>query len=403
MRRPRGRAKLVEPRREADRPVLTPCNVDTWDIDPPCPKVSSTITALLKRWHPGSTCILVSQRTNEVHQGQLVVHFHQYHADKRAIIMDEFLKRYKWAPGQEAECLKLFDHKTVRQFSVILCDEKRRARLELAASKRVKGALDAPKSNRQTNLDEEGARGKVKRPPRDPSSVGRDDDDPHQWKPFPPDWMLPKWWDMLCEHWASEEILQVSSQKRKNRNAGGSAQHTAGSRSIAMHRKLMMMENGGKPVSEIELFNKTHRHDGGKGEFVTEKARRTLENFQRRLEEAADTDQLDPHRLWVEVAGDHKRGRYYGLPGVIDKAWIHTLSKSSGRKRRQQMFTQDQVQEMINHATQQLNKTWENRFQSLEQSMRGLEASDVPQGTSVSADEATYQPAEGESGVHIGD
>jgi hypothetical protein len=37
-----------------------------------------------------------------------------------------------------------------------------------------------------------------------------------------------------------------------------------------------MIENGGKPVSEVELFNKTHKHDGGKGDFVTEKARRTM-------------------------------------------------------------------------------------------------------------------------------
>jgi hypothetical protein len=44
-----------------------------------------------------------------------------------------------------------------------------------------------------------------------------------------------------------------------------------------------------------------------------------------------------------------------------------------------QMFTQDQVQEMINHATQQLNESWENRFQSLEESMRGIASSGLSQ------------------------
>jgi hypothetical protein len=44
-----------------------------------------------------------------------------------------------------------------------------------------------------------------------------------------------------------------------------------------------------------------------------------------------------------------------------------------------QMFTQDQVQEMINHATQQLNESWENRFQSLEESMRGIASSGISQ------------------------
>ncbi|CAM0910976.1 unnamed protein product [Alopecurus aequalis] len=424
-RRARGPTKLIEPHREADRPVLTPINVDMWDIDPPCPKVASTITLLLKQWHPGSTYRRASQQTTEVHPGQLVLHFHEYHSDRRAMIMDEFLQRYKWAPGLEAECLKLFNRRTVRQFTGLLCDEKRRARVELSSSRKVKEVLDAPESNGQSNLEEEGARKKSKLPRRDPAGVGREDDDPLQWKPFPPEWMLPKWWEMLCERWASEEILQVSAQKRKNRFTGGSAQHTAGSRSITMHRKLMMIENGGKPVSEVELFNKAHKHGGGKGEFVTEKARRTMEAFQRRLEEARDTE-LDPHLVWSEEVGGRNRGRYYGLPGIIDKARIGPLSKSItgslGRKTKQ-MFTQDQVQEMINHATQQLNETWENRFQSLEESMRGMVASDIPRHApcsssaeprdendegshehiSDSSDEGTYQSTKYDSGVYIGD
>ncbi|KAK1609382.1 hypothetical protein QYE76_033055 [Lolium multiflorum] len=425
-RRARGPTKLIEPRREADRPVLTPINVDTWDIDPPCPKVASTITLLLKQWHPGSAYRRVSQQTTEVHPGQSVLHFYEYHSDRRAIIMDEFLQRYKWATGREAECLKLFNRRTVRQFTGLLCDEKRRARLALFASRKIKATPDVPKSNGQSNLDEEGARKKVKLPRRDPAAVGQEDDDPLQWKPFPPEWMLPKWWEMLCERWASEEILQVSAQKRKNRFTGGSAQHTAGSRSITMHRKLMMIENGGKPVSEVELFNKTHKHDGGKGDFVTEKARRTMEAFQRRLKEAGDTG-LDPHLAWSQEVGGRNRGRYYGLPGIIDKTQIGPLSKStpgSSGRNRTQMFTQDQVQEMINHATQQLNETWENRFQSLEQSMLSMASPNIPQHapcssaaggpgaeddesshehTSDSADEGTYQSTEDGSGVHVSD
>jgi hypothetical protein len=110
----------------------------------------------------------------------------------------------------------------------------------LFASRKIKETPDVPKSNGQSNFDEEGARKKLKLPRRDPAAVGQEDDDPLQWKPFPPEWMLPKWWEMLCERWASEEILQVSAQKRKNRFTGGSAQHTAGSRSITMHRKLMV-------------------------------------------------------------------------------------------------------------------------------------------------------------------
>jgi len=144
-------------------------------------------------------------------------------------------QRYKWGPGQEAECLKLFERKVVRQFNSILCDEKRRARVKLVASRKSKEALDAARS-KKTNL----AGKELKQQHRNPASAGSEDDDPLQWKAFPPEWMQPKWWEMLCEHWASEEVLQVSAQKRKNRYTGGSAQHTAGSRSIAMHRKLMV-------------------------------------------------------------------------------------------------------------------------------------------------------------------
>lgn len=105
------------------------------------------------------------------------------------------------------------------------------------------------------------------------------------------------------------------------------------------------------------------------------------EAFRRRLEEAGDTE-LDPHVVWSEEVGGRNRGRYYGLPGIIDKSRIGNLSKSipcSLGQPRKPMFTQDQVQEMINHATKQMNETWESRFQSLEESMRGIAPSNIPQ------------------------
>ncbi|KAK3121293.1 hypothetical protein QOZ80_8BG0650260 [Eleusine coracana subsp. coracana] len=361
----RGPTKLIEPRKEADKPVLTPNNADTWDIDPPCPKVASTISVLLKQWHPGSTFVQANQQT--VCQEQLILHWNHYPPDTRATILDEFLKRYKWALGQEAVCLKLFERKIARQFTSLLCDEKRRARI-------AKVALDAANASlKQTNLDDEDA--------GDIAVVEHKDDDPLQWKPFPPEWMQPKWWEMLCEHWASEEVQQVSAQKRKNRYTGGSAQHTAGSRTIAMHRKLMIIENGGKPVSDIEVFNRTHKRDGGKGEFVTERAKEMVERFKSRLEETGDPS-VDPHLVWVQ-AGGRNRGRFYGLNGIIDKARIKAMAKATGyvdKRTRKEMFTQDQVQEMISQAMQQLNETWEKRFQTLEQKMvHGMVSPEAPE------------------------
>ncbi|OEL13041.1 hypothetical protein BAE44_0025940 [Dichanthelium oligosanthes] len=345
--------------------ILT-CRISsTWDVDPPCPKVSSTISALLKQWHPGSTYVPANQVTNEVHQEELILHWHQYHSNARATIMDEFLVRF---------ISQQHISKFIRQFTSFLCDEKRRARVELAASRKAKETLDAARS-KQTNLDDEDAGEELKQQRRDPAAVGSKDDDPLQWKPFPPEWMKPKWWEMLCEHWASEEVLQVSAQKRKNRYTGGSAQHTAGSRSIAMHRKLM-------PVSDIEVFNRTHKRDGGKGEFVTEKAKETVERIKRRLEVAGDTE-LDPHLVWAQEVGGRSRGRYYGLHGIIDKARIKAMLKSTpghvDKVTKKEMFTQDQVQEMIRQATEQLNEAWEKRFQSLEQRMHDMVSLEDPQ------------------------
>lgn len=241
----------------------------------------------------------------------------------------------------------------------------------MAAVQKAKETSGARRSNRHAESEEEDAR---EEPEDQQTAEGSEDDNPLQWKPSPPAWMYPKWWERLCEHWAKEEILKMSSQNRKNRYTGGRAHHTTGSRSIAMHRQLMVMENGGEPVSELEVFNKTHKLNGGTGEFVSERAKRTVEGFKKRMEEAGDK-QIDPHLAWAQEVGGRNRGRYYGLTGIIDKAKIDEIAKSIpsfGKRGQRQKFTQEQVQQMINQALQRLNETWEKKFKSLEQSVRGV-------------------------------
>lgn len=70
----------------------------------------------------------------------------------------------------------------------------------------------------------------------DGSVVSIDHDDPLNWKPFVPDWMQPAWWEMLCDHWAKDEFMKVSYQKRMNRNAGSHPSAAAGSLSVATHQ-----------------------------------------------------------------------------------------------------------------------------------------------------------------------
>ncbi|KAF0930631.1 hypothetical protein E2562_033826 [Oryza meyeriana var. granulata] len=399
--RGRGRCptRLIEPRREFDRPVLTPNNTDNWDVNPLCPKVASTITALLKQKYPGSTYLPVGQHGDVPVNGEVVYRWKQYPLETRAAILNEFLQRYKWAPGQEAESLKIFERRAVKQFTGLLCEEKRRVRAELAAVKKAKKASGFGRSNRHAELEEEDAR---EGPNDNQTDDVSEDEDPIQWKPFPPAWMYPNWWERLCEYWAKEEVLKMSLQYRKNRFVGGRAHHTSGSRSFAMQRQLMVIENGGKPVSELEIFNKTHKFNGGTGEFVSEKAKRIVEGFKKRMEEAGDKP-VDPDVAWVQQVGGRNRGRYYGLTGTIDKAKIEELAKSiPGKRGQQQKFSQEQVQQMINQALQGLNQTWEEKFKSLEQSVHGAPLLGVdPEhapgssaaGRDVQQDQSRYQDA----------
>jgi len=105
------------------------------------------------------------------------------------------------------------------------------------------------------------------------------------------------------------------------------------------------------------------------------------ERFKHRLE-AGDTE-LDPHLVWAQEVGGRKRGRYYGLHDIIDKARIRAMAKSSpvhvDKVTEKEMFTQDQVQEMIRLAAQQLNEAWEKTFQSLEQRMHSMVSPEAPQ------------------------
>uniref|UniRef100_A0A0E0H5T0 Uncharacterized protein n=1 Tax=Oryza nivara TaxID=4536 RepID=A0A0E0H5T0_ORYNI len=301
-------------------------------------QVSSTITALLKQKYPGSTYLPVGEHGDVPANEELVYRWKHYPAETRAAILNEFLQRYKWAPGREAECLKIFQRRAVKQFTGLLCEEKRRVRAELAAVQKAKKASGSRSSNSHAESEEEDA---TEEPKDNQTEKVNEDEDPLLWKPFPPAWMHPNWWERLCEYWAKEEVLQMSLKYRKNRFVGGRAHHTSGSRSFAMQRQLMVIENGGKPVSELEIFNKTHKFNGGTGEFVSEKAKRIVEGFKKRMEEAGDKP-ADPDAAWIQQVGGRNRGRYYGLTGTIDKAKIAEIAKSIPGKRGQQKFSQEE-------------------------------------------------------------
>ncbi|TKW06476.1 hypothetical protein SEVIR_7G243600v4 [Setaria viridis] len=369
----RGRApeKLMEPRKEADRSVLTPSGAD-WNVHPPCPKVANTLSLLIKQNYPG---IYVSDDTSGNGQSceHVVYHWHQCPPDTVATILDEFLKRYKWSPGHEEECQKLFDRKAVRQLVNLFCYEKQRVRQVLAAKKAKKSSL-VRRAHGEMELEEDGDREDSDGQQGDESVVLLEHEDPLKWKPFSPAWMKPKWWEMLCDHWAKDEIMKVSYQQRKNRYSGKRPCDAAGSQKG--------LYNGGKLAIGIDSPTKISR------ESVDERACQTEDTRDQPNKESQCT-QLGSHSVLRQV-GSGKRGRYCGAIGIGKKSQHKSLSKLPpvcvSKQEQQPMFTKEQVQEMINQALQGLNEAWEKKFLSLEQKMPRMSSSHiVPNGVKESS------------------
>uniref|UniRef100_K4AM15 Uncharacterized protein n=1 Tax=Setaria italica TaxID=4555 RepID=K4AM15_SETIT len=179
----RGRApeKLMEPHKEADRPV-------SWNVHPPCPKVATTLSLLIKQNYPG---IYVSDDTSG--NGQSCEHV--------------------WSPGHEEECQKIFNRKAVRQLVNLFCHERQRIRQVLAAKKDKKSS-PAPRARGEMELEEDDVREDSDKEQRDESMVVLEHEDPLKWKPF-------------------------SYQQRKNRYSGKHTCNAAGSQKITLHEQVM--------------------------------------------------------------------------------------------------------------------------------------------------------------------
>ncbi|KAF0930637.1 hypothetical protein E2562_033827 [Oryza meyeriana var. granulata] len=380
-RRGRAPAVLMEPRKEADKPVLTPNGTENWIVHPPCSKVTTTLSLLIKQNYPGTYVLVDTNGTDQPFE-LVVYHWHQCPSDIRDTILDEFLKRYKWSPGQEEECRKIFDRKALRQLVNLFCYEKQRVR-ELIAKKAKRSSAVVWASR---SLEEGDDKEDSEEQHGDESVLALEHEDPLKWKPFVPEWMQPKWWEMLCDHWAKDEVMKVSYQKRKNRNAGNDPCHTSGLRSIAMHQRLTSTNDGRKLVPDIDPSTKINSDKGG---IIDKKALRTEGTTNEHTAEARDA-QRGPHPVQEQMGGC-KRGRYYCDFGVRKKVQTDSLSIASpgcsSNPGQPPMFTHEQVQQMINQALQGLHETWEKKFLSLEQNMRSMSKSRVnsngPKGSLV--------------------
>lgn len=245
-------------------------------MQPPCPKVANTLSLLIKQNYPGIYYLSDDTIGNGQSCEYVVYHWHQFPPDRRTNILDEFLvsnyqdtflyyillfmkfannecvtgilqKRYKWSPGHEEECQKIFDRKAVRQLMNLFCYEKQRVRQALAAKKAKKSPL-VRRALDEMELEQDGVREDPDKQQGDASMVVLEHEDPLKWKPFVPVWMKPKWWEMLCDHWAKDENIKMSYQQRKNRYSGKTPCKAARSPKISLHEEPLVRTKNANPA-----------------------------------------------------------------------------------------------------------------------------------------------------------
>lgn len=142
-----------------------------------------------------------------------------------------------------------------------------------------------------------------------------------------------------------------------------------GSDALVQNVIMEKIENGGEDVDDLEVFARTHRHEKGKGKYANKKAEKLVDEFNNCAKESGNT-QVDKKQVWVQLTRGRKRGRYYGLPGIIDKDHAHRSSTPVLTNGTQPMYTQQQVQDIVSQAVTsavgEVREELGTRIQSLE-------------------------------------
>ncbi|WVZ85617.1 hypothetical protein U9M48_032521, partial [Paspalum notatum var. saurae] len=364
----RGPNVLMGPLLDRDKSVITPLNKDAWIVEPEKKNVSSTITRFIKDNYPGTYRPLDQHgREVPVEDAKVIAHYHNYPSLTRRIILNEFLKRFKFAPGREEECACLFERKAVERFSQALSYEKSRAKRSLKKFITENNAIE------QSEQDGDNFPEQHTNEAHGNNGVNDfDAEDPLLWKPFPP-WIEKKWWDMLCDLWSNANVKKVSAQNSKNRKNGGGAHHTCGSRSIAMHKHAMTVENGGLDVDNLDVFARTHWHDKGNGQYVNRKSEELVCTFNQ------PTTIQNVFNERVNETTTKLRSKIFGwnsqeVGNVEDRDQVcHSSSTTSSvmfNSPAMPLYTEQQVQNIVSQtvssAMRNINQEFGTRIQSLE-------------------------------------
>jgi hypothetical protein len=94
------------------------------------------------------------------------------------------------------------------------------------------------------------------------------------------------------------------------------------------------------------------------------------DNFNNHVKESGNT-QVDKQQVWVQLTRGRKRGRYYGLSGIIDKDRVNHSLTPALNNGTQPLYTQHQVQDIVSQAVtiavRGVREELGTRIQSLEQ------------------------------------
>lgn len=157
----------------------------------------------------------------------------------------------------------------------------------------------------------------------------------------PPEWISKENWNELFNYWTSTEWKKRSVANKQNRLStknGGISKHCEGSINFVNHDERLLLKLGRKPT-QIELSDRTHKKDGGKGGYVDDRSRVVMTTYQTELAkknvDASSSNVVqDYFNLWLDATGGPSHGHVYGrsrlenLTGITRQSSFSSIGAS---------------------------------------------------------------------------
>ncbi|PKA53131.1 hypothetical protein AXF42_Ash009861 [Apostasia shenzhenica] len=194
----------------------------------------------------------------------------------KQLLWDKFQNKYQWHPEDERRIKEAWDQVSFTRYRDILY-RARQAMLKELKSKNTKDLYNHPPKFIASNI-----------------------------------------WNDLVKEWCENKWANKSTKFKENRSTQ-MVRHTGGSLPFEEWRKKLADEMRREPT-HIELFNRTHRRESGKGDFVDERSRLAHERYEAEMlrrhinPTTASTFDAD---AWCAAVGQPKKNTMYGWSPYI--------------------------------------------------------------------------------------